>query len=56
MPDIDFLWSHFIHEGRLTEEQALFIIKTGTDVLRQEPTMLEIDEHITGIQYGILCF
>jgi serine/threonine-protein phosphatase 2B catalytic subunit len=48
-PDLEFLRTHLIHEGRLTEEQALFIIKTNTEVLRREPTMLEIDAPITGI-------
>jgi serine/threonine-protein phosphatase 2B catalytic subunit len=48
-PDLEFLRSHLIHEGRLTEEQAIFIIKSGGEVLRREPTLLEIDAPITGI-------
>lgn len=46
-PDITFLKSHFYREGRLTEEQALWIIKTGTDLLRAEPNLLEMDAPIT---------
>lgn len=46
-PNITFLKSHFYREGRLTEEQALWIIKTGTDLLRAEPNLLEMDAPIT---------
>lgn len=46
-PDITFLKSHFYREGRLTEEQALWIIRTGTDLLRAEPNLLEMDAPIT---------
>ncbi|KAI1798957.1 Serine/threonine-protein phosphatase 2B catalytic subunit [Daldinia bambusicola] len=46
-PDITFLKQHFYREGRLTEEQALWIIKTGTEILRSEPNLLEMDAPIT---------
>ncbi|KAK8046136.1 calcineurin-like phosphoesterase [Apiospora saccharicola] len=46
-PNITFLKQHFYREGRLTEEQALWIIKAGTDVLRAEPNLLEMDAPIT---------
>lgn len=46
-PNITFLKSHFYREGRLTEEQALWIIKTGTELLRAEPNLLEMDAPIT---------
>ncbi|KAM3505662.1 hypothetical protein MY10362_002814 [Beauveria mimosiformis] len=46
-PDIHFLKQHFYREGRLTDEQALFILKTGADVLRAEPNLLEMDAPIT---------
>ncbi|KAG1460962.1 hypothetical protein G6F46_004188 [Rhizopus delemar] len=47
LPDIKFLKDHFYREGRLTEEQALFILKKGTEVLRQEPNLLEVGAPIT---------
>ena len=47
MPDINFLKQHFYREGRLTEEQALFILKKGTEILRSEPNLLEMDAPIT---------
>ncbi|EXF79804.1 calcineurin-like phosphoesterase [Colletotrichum fioriniae PJ7] len=46
-PNINFLKQHFYREGRLTEEQALWILKTCTEVLRAEPNLLEMDAPIT---------
>ncbi|KAM0748455.1 Metallo-dependent phosphatase [Meredithblackwellia eburnea MCA 4105] len=46
-PDIAFLKNHFYREGRLTEEQALFILTEATKVLRSEPNLLEVDAPIT---------
>ncbi|KAL8383087.1 hypothetical protein RB595_006713 [Gaeumannomyces hyphopodioides] len=46
-PDINFLKTHFYREGRLTDEQALWILKKGTEVLRAEPNLLEMDAPIT---------
>jgi len=46
-PDLAFLKQHFYREGRLTEEQALYIIEEGTKVLRKEPNLLEMDAPIT---------
>ncbi|KFY74793.1 hypothetical protein V501_09461 [Pseudogymnoascus sp. VKM F-4519 (FW-2642)] len=46
-PDLAFLKQHFYREGRLTEEQALYIINEGTKVLSQEPNLLEMDAPIT---------
>ncbi|CAK7216341.1 3',5'-cyclic-nucleotide phosphodiesterase (PDEase) (3':5'-CNP) [Sporothrix bragantina] len=46
-PDIAFLKQHFYREGRLTEEQALFILRKGTELLRAEPNLLEMDAPIT---------
>jgi serine/threonine-protein phosphatase 2B catalytic subunit len=47
-PDIAFLKNHFYREGRLTDEQALHIIRTTTEILRNEPNLLEVDAPITG--------
>lgn len=46
-PNLAFLKQHFYREGRLTEEQALFIINEGAKVLRAEPNLLEMDAPIT---------
>ncbi|KAJ7625671.1 serine/threonine-protein phosphatase 2B catalytic subunit A1 [Roridomyces roridus] len=46
-PNIAFLKNHFYREGRLTEEQALYIIDKGTEVLRKEPNMLSLDGPVT---------
>ena len=46
-PNIHFLKQHFYREGRLTEPQALWIIREGTKLLRSEPNLLEMDAPIT---------
>jgi hypothetical protein len=46
-PNLAFLKQHFYREGRLTEEQALWIIHEGTNVLKAEPNLLEMDAPIT---------
>ncbi|KAG6087040.1 3',5'-cyclic-nucleotide phosphodiesterase (PDEase) (3':5'-CNP) [Claviceps sp. LM218 group G6] len=46
-PNIAFLKQHFYCEGRLTEEQALWILQKGTEILRAEPNLLEMDAPIT---------
>ena len=46
-PNLAFLKDHFYREGRLTEEQALWILNAGTQLLRAEPNLLEMDAPIT---------
>src|SRR5882757_5085487 len=46
-PSLSFLKQHFYREGRLTEEQALWIINEGTKLLKAEPNLLEMDAPIT---------
>ncbi|KAJ4302154.1 3',5'-cyclic-nucleotide phosphodiesterase (PDEase) (3':5'-CNP) [Collariella sp. IMI 366227] len=46
-PNIQFLKQHFYREGRLTQEQALWILRKGTELLRAEPNLLEMDAPIT---------
>jgi hypothetical protein len=47
-PDIAFLKNHFYREGRLTEDQALYILEKASDVLAAEPNLLMVDAPITG--------
>ena len=46
-PNLAFLKQHFCREGRLTEEQAMWIIRAGTELLKSEPNLLEMDAPIT---------
>lgn len=46
-PNIELLKEHFVLEGRLEEDAALAIINQGSDVLRQEETMLYIEAPVT---------
>lgn len=46
-PNLAFLKQHFCREGRLTEDQALFILSEATKILRAEPNLLEMDAPIT---------
>jgi serine/threonine-protein phosphatase 2B catalytic subunit len=47
-PDHAFLKNHFYREGKLTEEQALYIIEKGTEILRTEPNLLHVEAPVTG--------
>lgn len=47
-PDVAFLKNHFYREGRLSEEQAMFILEKGTELLREEPNLLHVDAPVTG--------
>jgi len=47
-PDINFLKNHFYREGRLSDEQALYILEKATDLLKQEPNLISVDAPVTG--------
>jgi hypothetical protein len=46
-PNLQFLKQHFYREGRLTEDQALWLLSECTKVLEREPNLLEMDAPIT---------
>lgn len=43
----DYLKSHFFREGRLKEQQALYVIEQATNVLSREPNMVHITSPVT---------
>jgi hypothetical protein len=45
--DLALLKQHLYQEGRLTVERALYMIEQGTNVLKQEPNLLETDAPTT---------
>ncbi|KAK7062655.1 hypothetical protein VNI00_000143 [Paramarasmius palmivorus] len=46
-PNPTFLRNHFFREGRLTEEQAMFILTEATMMLRQEPNLVQVKSPVT---------
>jgi serine/threonine-protein phosphatase 2B catalytic subunit len=46
-PNPTFLKEHFFREGRLTEEQALFILERTTEVLQREPNLVDVKSPVT---------
>ncbi len=52
-PNAEFLREHFLREGRLTEVQALAILRQSTDVLSAEPNVLKVKSPVTGM--SLLC-
>ncbi|KAG6889554.1 hypothetical protein C0995_016681 [Termitomyces sp. Mi166 len=42
-----FLKDHFFREGRLTEEQALFIVERATELLSKEPNLVDVKSPVT---------
>ncbi|KAF7303569.1 Serine/threonine-protein phosphatase [Mycena indigotica] len=46
-PNVVFLKEHFLREGRLSEEQALWIVEQAAFVLKKEPNVLTLGSHAT---------
>ncbi|VVT54449.1 uncharacterized protein SAPINGB_P004081 [Magnusiomyces paraingens] len=46
-PNLEFLKSHLYREGRLTDDQALYIINSASETMRSEPTLLEVSAPVT---------
>ncbi|THH01606.1 hypothetical protein EW026_g1105 [Hermanssonia centrifuga] len=46
-PNVELLKDHFLHEGRLTEPQAMFILEQTTALMRTEPNMLHVASPVT---------
>ena len=56
-PDHAFLKNHFYREGRLSEDQAMYILEKGTELLNAEPNVLSVDAPITGkLHHPLGCF
>lgn len=47
IPNVQFLKAHFFDEGKLSEEQVCRIVEAGTELLANEPNLLEIPAPIT---------
>jgi serine/threonine-protein phosphatase 2B catalytic subunit len=47
-PNPELLKDHLFNEGRLTEDQALFILEAATEVMSREPNMVNLTGPITG--------
>ncbi|KAF8586798.1 Metallo-dependent phosphatase [Ramaria rubella] len=47
LPSLAFLKEHFRAEGRLTEEQALYILDATTLILGREPNMIHVGDGVT---------
>lgn len=59
VPNVQFLKAHFFDEGKLSEEQVCRIVEAGTELLANEPNLLEIPAPITskkpkGESYSLL--
>lgn len=46
-PNPTFLKQHFFREGRLTDEQALYILQRTTQVLSKEANMVHVKSPVT---------
>ncbi|KAG8764374.1 3',5'-cyclic-nucleotide phosphodiesterase (PDEase) (3':5'-CNP) [Serendipita sp. 397] len=47
VPNITFLRLHLYHEGRLTEDQVIFLLRRVTEIFTQESNVLRLSAPIT---------
>lgn len=50
-PNAEFLKHHFLHEGRLTELQALYILDQATILLSHEPNLVDVESPVISKSY-----
>ena len=48
--NLDFLKQHLIAEGRLSDDQAMFLVTSATEILKNEDTLIDIDAPLTGTE------
>ena len=48
IPNHDFIREHFLAEGRLTEQQAVYILDRTTVLLAREPNLLSVSSPVIG--------
>ncbi|KAH8918791.1 Metallo-dependent phosphatase [Atractiella rhizophila] len=46
-PNVQLLKEHFFREGRIKEDHALWIVEKASDIMRNEPNLIEVDAPIT---------
>ncbi len=51
-PNAEFLREHFLREGRLTDDQAVAILRQCTDMLSSEPNVLKVKSPVTGMSFS----
>jgi len=54
IPNLDFIRGHFLAEGKLTEQQAIYILERTTDLLSREPNMLSVPSPVTGKSHRLI--
>jgi hypothetical protein len=44
---VEYLRTHFFHEGRLKEPQALYILEQASNIFSREPNMVPLKSPVT---------
>ena len=48
IPNLDLIRGHFLAEGRLTEQQAMYILVKAIDLFSREPNLLSVPSPVIG--------